>query len=175
MIASMNQEKFLVNAKEKLCFSDWHKRYYARQARKYNRADYWMKAIIGVLALVGAIMTGFPDWRMPGAFLAAACAIVVSNLLPRFKWDETVSGFKEEEEEWMRIFKGYEDVISFTEISDRGEILLQEYQRIVEMQKAAALNSRRLPHNQKVWDECDKETRAYYNLPDDPYKTDANH
>jgi hypothetical protein len=174
MIESMNQEKFLVEVKEKRCFSDWHRRYYARQARKYHRIDYWLKSIIGVLALIGAIMTGFSDWRMFGAFLAATCAIIISNVLPRFKWDDIVSGFKEEEEEWMRIFKGYEDVISFTEISDRGEILLQEYQRIVESQKASALNSRKLPSNQKVWDECDKEIRDYYNLPQDPYKTIEN-
>jgi len=173
MIANMNQEKFLVKAKEKLCFSDWHKRYYARQARKYHWLDYWLKFTIGLLALAGAIMAAFPDWREFGAFLAAACAIIISNLLPRFKWDEMVLGFKAEEETWTRIFKGYEEVIGFTEISDRGEILLQEYQRIVEMQKAAALNSRWLPSNQRVWDECDQETRAYHNLPDDPYKTDA--
>ena len=161
MIENMNQEKFIVQAKDKRCFADWHSRYYAKQARKYHRIDYWMKSIIGVLALAGAIMTGFPEWRLAGAFLAAACAIIISNILPNFKWDDTVSGFKAEEEEWTRIFKGYEAVVSFTEISDRGEILLQEYQRIVEMQNSAALNSRWLPKDQKVWDECDKETRDY--------------
>jgi hypothetical protein len=105
--------------KEKLCFADWHRRYYARRARKYHRIDYWMRCFIGVFALAGVVMAGVAELRMIGAFLAGGCAFIMANLLPIFKWDVIVAGFKEEEEAWTRIFKGYEEVVSFTEISDR--------------------------------------------------------
>ena len=172
MISSMNQEKFLVELKQLHITADFHRRYYAEQSTTYHRLDYWLKSIVGLVALAGSIMAGFPDLRMYGAFLAGACAILVSYILPRFKWDDIISGFKDDEQEWMRIFKGYEDIISFTEISDRGEILVQEFQRVKEMQKAAALTSRKLPQNKKLNEKIDAEVRAYWNLPNDPYKTE---
>ena len=171
MIESMNYEQFLVEINEKLCFADWHRRYYARCARIYHRIDYWMRCVLGILALTGAVMAGVPELRLLGACIAGGCAFIMANIIPIFNWDDTVDGFKAEEEEWTRIFKGYEDVISFAKISDRSEILVQEYQRVKEMQRSAALNARRLPEHRKLLDECDKETRGYYNLPDDPYKT----
>ena len=172
MMNIMNSEKFLGELKEKICFADWHKRYYQNRARKYHRIDYWLKAGLGVGALAAAVISGFSAWRTTGALIAGGCAFIMANLLPILKWDDIVSGFKAEEAEWIRIFKGYEGILSYYEISNRDEILVQEIQRVKEMQNATALHSRWLPHNKKVLDQCDKETREYYGLPMDPYKSE---
>ena len=158
----MNPEKFVVELKELRCVSDWHRRYYAEQARRYNRIDYWVRSLLGVAALIGAVMSGIPESRILGAILAGGCAFIMANILPIFKWEARVSGFNEAENEWMRIFKGYEDVLSFYEISDRGEILVQEFQRVKEMQKAAAFSDKRLPVNERLLRQKEQETRDYY-------------
>jgi len=166
MIKSMNQEKFLVETKELRCRADWHRRYYSDRANTFHRIDYWCRCFVGLAAFFGAIMalSGVPKFQTIGIILSSTSAIIIANFLPIFKWDDIVSGFKSEEEEWTRIFKGYEEIISFAEISDRGEILVQELQRIKEMQKAAALNDRMLPKSQQLFDKYEKEVREYYGL-----------
>jgi|NGEPerStandDraft_6_1074524.scaffolds.fasta_scaffold08214_3 hypothetical protein len=172
MIESMNQEQFVVELKQLRCNADLHRRYYAEQTRKYSRIDYWLKSGIGFFALVGVVLVGVPETRIYGALLASGCAFFMSNVLPNFKWDSIVAGFVSEEQEWTKIFYGYEDLIRVAEISERGEILIQEFQKVREMQRTAALNDRHLPVNKKLFVEKDLEVRGYYNLPKDPYKTE---
>jgi len=172
MIDNMNQEQFLVEIKQLRCHADWHRRYYAERTRKYNRIDYWLKSGVGFFALAGVVLAGMPQTRLYGAILASGCAFFMANVLPNFKWDSIVSVFDDEEKEWTKIFYGYEDLIRVAEISEKGEILLQEFQKVREMQKTAALNDRHLPTNKKLWDEKDTEVKEYWNLPKDPYKTD---
>jgi hypothetical protein len=160
----MNDEKFLVELKQLRCHADWHKRYYAVQSKKYHRVDYWMKSLVGFFALLGVVLAGIPETRLYGAFLASGCAFVMANVLPNFKWDSIISGFEDEEREWADIFYGYEDLIRVAEISERGEILIQEFQKVREKQKAAALNDRELPLNQWLLDEKEAEVRKFYNL-----------
>ena len=175
MIRNINQESFVVELKQRMFFAEWHKRSYAECSRIWNRRDYCLRCVIGILSLVGIVMAGSDEWREIGAFLAGGCALVMANLLPILKWDSIVSGFREEEEAWTRIFKGYEDVVNLKEIAEnKDEILIQEFQKIKETQTAAALNMRWLPHHKKIWVKCDKEVREYHNLPEDPYKTIEN-
>jgi hypothetical protein len=162
MIGTMNPESFLVELKELHRNADWHRRYHGEQARRYCRIDYWMRVILGIGALVGAGLSTNEDLRIAGAILAGACGFIIANVLPLFKWDEIISGLNEAENEWTRIFKGYANVLSFFEISDRGEMLVQEFQRVKEMQAAVALSDKRLPVNKKLLKEKEMETREYY-------------
>jgi hypothetical protein len=161
---NMNPEKFLYELKELRCHADWHKRYFNERSRKYQRIDYWLKSLIGVAALGGAGLCGVKELRIIGAFIAGACAVIMANVLPNFKWDAIVAGFKDEQENWIKIHQGYEDLIRVMEISDRGEILLQEFQRVREMQRAAALNEKTLPIDRALLEKLEAEVRNYYEL-----------
>ena len=164
MIGSMNQEKFSVELKQLICHSDWMARYFAEQCRKYHRIDYWGKSGLGAVALIGTALLGNATWAWLGGFMAGGCAFVLGNVIPNFKWDKIVEGFKEEQEAWTRIQQGYEDLLRVSEISDKGEILLQEFQRVREMQKTAALDERNLPKDEKLLDRLEKEVRDFYGL-----------
>jgi len=111
MIANMNHDEFVAKLKEMVCYSDWHKRYYTARARKYKRFDYWLKALLGLVAVVGAAMAGSNNFRVVGALLAGGCAFILGTVLPNFRWDSIVSGLKDEQEEWTRIFQGYDGVL----------------------------------------------------------------
>ena len=52
----MNSENFIAEIKELRCIADWHKRYYADRSRKYHQMDYWLKSLIGFLALSGIVL-----------------------------------------------------------------------------------------------------------------------
>jgi len=164
MIQNMNQEPFLSELKQSCCTADWQMRYYQALARRFNRIDYWVKSLLGLFAICGAVLAGTPDYRLLGAYIAGGCAFLLANVLPIFKWDTIVSGLRAEEQDWTRIFQGYEEIISFNQISNREEMLVQEFQRIKELQKAATLNDRILPKSQKLLDKYESKVREFYNL-----------
>src|ERR1700722_18404078 len=143
IIATMNHEEFLVELKKMVAHSDWHRRYYTKRARKYKRIDYW---------------------RVFGAMLAAGSAFLLASILPNFRWDAIVSGLKDEQEEWMRIYQGYEGLLNMSKVLNRDEMLLQEYQRVEETRKALALNDRNLPEDQTLLDETEDIVRDYWGL-----------
>src|SRR5438874_1843854 len=82
-----------------------------------------------------------------GACLAGAGAFILASVLPNFHWDSIISGFKDEQEEWTRIFQGYEGLLRMAQILERDEMLAQEYQKVEELRNAAALNDRNLPED----------------------------
>ncbi|HEX3718049.1 MAG TPA: hypothetical protein VH595_08780 [Verrucomicrobiae bacterium] len=164
----MNQEAFLGELKQACCTADWQLRYYQALARRYTRIDYWLKAFLGLSALCGAVVAGTPEYRLTGACIAGGSAFVLANVLPIFKWDTIVYGLRAEEQDWTRIFQGYEEIISFNQISNREEMLVQEFQRIKELQKAATLNDRVLPKSQALLNKFEGDIREFYNL--DPQK-----
>ena len=163
----MNHEQFLVELKERERFADCHSRYYADRATLYNRVDYWTRGCIGVIALVGVGLTGLENWREIGAIMAGGCAIITTSLFPLFKWDSIVNGFNDSENEWTRIHKGYENVFSYYNISDKAEILVQEFQRVKEMQNGAALSDKRLPYNSEKFKHYVQEVRDYHKEEDE--------
>lgn len=158
----MDSAKFLSEVKERRCASDWHERYFTRQARKYHRIDYWLKSIIGLLGLLGAALVGNNSFSALGGVISGGCAFVLGVILPNFGWDKIVHGFEQEQEAWTRIRQGYENILRLAEMSDRGEILLQDFQQVREMEKTAELDEKHLPKNQKLLDEIEKEVRKYY-------------
>ena len=115
-------------------------------------------------AIIGAVMTGSSDYRILGASLAGGCAFLLASVLPNFRWDTIVSGLKDEQEEWTRIFQGYEGLLNMAQISDRDEMLAQEFQKIEELRKAAQLNDRGLPTDKKLLKETEIEVRKFYRL-----------
>lgn len=167
IVASMNQEQFLVELKERQRLADCHRRYYADRAKTFNRADYWLRGIIGVTALIGVGLSSNKDWREVGAMIAGGCAVVTTSLFPLFKWDSIVTGFNDAEDEWMRIFNGYNNVLSYFNISDRGEILVQEFQRVKEMQSGSALSDKKLPYNHEKLRHYETEVRNYHKEEDE--------
>ena len=164
MIANMNHDEFIAKLKDLVCYADWHHRYYSQRARKYKRIDYWLKTSLGFIAVIGAFMAGNDFFRVLGACLAGGCAFVLANVLPNFRWDTIVSGLKDEQEEWTRIFQGYDGLLNMTKISDRDEMLACEFQKVEELKKAAELNDRDLPEDQKLLNELEAEVRKYYKL-----------
>ena len=164
MIANMNHEEFIAKLKEEVCNSDWHHRYYMQRARKYKRIDYWLKTTLGLVAIMGAFMAGSDNFRVIGAILAGGCAFALASILPNFRWDNIVSGLKDEQEEWTRIFQGYEGLLNMTKILERDEMLAQEFQKIEELKKATELNDRNLPEDTKLLDKLEVEVRKYYKL-----------
>jgi len=164
MIKNMEHDEFLAKLKELICYADWHHRYYTQRARKYKRIDYWLKTILGLIAVLGALMAGTDHYRVLGASLAGGCAFLLASVLPNFRWDAIVSGLKEEQEEWTRIFQGYDGVLNMMKISDRDEILSREFQKVEELKKAAELNDRNLPEDKKLLKELEAEVRKYYKL-----------
>ena len=164
MIEKMNHDEFIAKLKELVCYADWHQRYYTKRARKYKRIDYWLKTLLGLVAVIGALMAGIDHSRVAGAFLAGGCAFVLASVLPNFRWDAIVSGLKDEQEEWTRIFQGYDGLLSMTKISDRDEMLSREFQKVEDLKKAAELNDRNLPEDKKLLAELEAEVRKYYSL-----------
>ncbi len=160
----MNHEQFISKLKEMVCLSDWHKRYYTRRARKYKRIDNWLKSFLGAVSIIGAVMAGSNHFRVFGAALAGGCAFLLASVLPNFRWDAIVSGLKEEQEEWTRIYHGYDGLLNISQILDRDEMLTQEFQRVEELRKSSELNDRNLPEDQKLLEEIEKEVRDYHKL-----------
>jgi hypothetical protein len=160
----MNKEPFLSQLNQQICNADWHVRYYSDRSRKFNRIDYWVRSVIGLFALTGIWLSAIDNWRIIGVILAGGSAALTTSILPNFKWDSIVSGFKKEEEEWTRILQGYKDVLRFSEISNKDEMLLQEFQRINEMQNAAALNDRLLPKDDLLLNQKESEVRKFHRL-----------
>jgi hypothetical protein len=109
-------------------------------------------------------MAGSNHYRVLGASLAGGCAFLLATVLPNFRWDSIVSGLKEEQEEWTRIFQGYDGVLNLTAISNRDEMLSREFQKVEELKKAAELNDRNLPEDKKLLNELEAEVRKYYKL-----------
>ena len=164
MIGNMNQEEFIAKLKELICLSDWHHRYYTKRARKYKRIDYWIKTSLGVIAIFGAAMAGSNNLRVFGAFLAGGSAFMLASVLPNFKWEAIVTGLKEEQEEWTRIFQGYEGLMRMAVILEKDELLAQEFHRVEELRKAAELKDRNLPEDQHLLNKLESEVRKYYEL-----------
>jgi hypothetical protein len=164
MIGNMNRDEFNAKLKELVCYADWHHRYYTQKARKYKRIDYWIKTLLGLIAVIGAFLTGTTRFRFLGACMAGGCAFILANILPNFRWDTIVSGFKDEQEEWTRIFHGYDGLLSMSQILDRDEMLAQEYQKIEELRKASELHDRNLPDDNKLLLKLQSEVRKYYEL-----------
>jgi hypothetical protein len=164
MIVNMNHEEFNAKLKEMVCLSDWHYRYYTQRARKFKRIDYWLKSSLGMAAILGALMAGSDHLRVLGAILAGVCAFILGSILPNFRWDGIVSGLKAEQEEWTRIFQGYEGLLRISQILNRDEMLTQEFQKVEELRKAAQLNDRGLPEDQQLLDELEAEVRKYYQM-----------
>ncbi len=160
----MNHEEFISKLKERVCLADWHRRYYTSRARKFKRLDYWLKTSLGLAAVVGAAATGNDYLRIWGAILAGGSAFILSAVLPNFQWDSIVSGLKDEQTEWTRIFQGYEGLLRMSQILERSEMLVQEFQKVEELRKAAGLNDRNLPEDQALLNKVEGETRKYYGL-----------
>jgi hypothetical protein len=164
MIANMNHDQFISKLKEMVCLSDWHKRYYTKRARKFKRIDYWVKSSLGLIAVVGAYMASSDHFRVFGACMAGASAFLLSGILPVYRWDSIVSGLKDEQEEWTRIFQGYEGLLRMALILERDEMLAQEYQKVEELRNAADRNDRNLPEDQILLNKTEAEVRKYYGL-----------
>jgi hypothetical protein len=164
MIANMNHDEFAAKLKELVCYADWHHRYYTQRARKYKRFDYWLKTSLGLISIFGAVMAGSDHFRVVGAILAGSGAFILATVLPNFRWDAIVLGLKEEQAEWTRVFQGYDGLLNLTKISDRDEILTMEFQKVEELKKAAELNDRNLPEDEKLLDKLELEVRKYYGL-----------
>lgn len=107
-------------------------------------------------------MAGINHFRILGSFLAGGCAFLLTTILPNFHWDEIVSGLKDEQEEWTRIFQGYEGLLRMSQILNRDEMLILEYQKVEEMRKNSALNDRNLPEDEKLLRKTEAETREYW-------------
>jgi hypothetical protein len=164
MIANMNHDEFIDKLKKLVCYADWHHRYYMARARKYNRFDYWIKSSLGFIAAIGAVLSSAEKFRIFGAILAGGCAFLLGSVLPNFRWDAIVSGLKEEQEEWTRIFQGYEGLLNMAQISDRDEMLSMEFQKVEELKKAAELNERNLPDDEKLLRKIEEEVRKYHKM-----------
>jgi hypothetical protein len=164
MILNMNHEQFLAKLKEMVCLSYWHMRYYTKRARKFKRRDYWIKSSLGLIAAIGALMAGSDHFRICGAVLAGVSAFILASVLPNFRWDTIVSGLKDEQEEWTRIFQGYEGLLRMALILDREEMLAQEFQKVEELRNAARLNDRNLPEDEYLLKQLEAEVRKYYKL-----------
>jgi hypothetical protein len=166
MNLNMNRDEFAAKLKEMTCLADWHRRYYTRRARKYKRLDYWIRTSLGLIATFGAVLAGTVSFRIEGAILAGASAFALGTLLPNFKWDSIVSGLKDEQEEWARIFQGYEGLLNMSKILERDEMLAIEFQRVEELRKAAEINDRGLPEDESLLNKTESEVRKYYHLDD---------
>lgn len=162
----MDYDKFKKELNELICCSDWHKRYFSEQARRFSRRDHYLKVLIALTALLGVLLSGsgIEELRFLGAVLAGLAALTMTHILPIFKWDLMISDLKEEQEEWTRIHHGYEDLLRVAEMAEKNEILFQEFQRVREMQKTAALKERNIPRDKELLDRIEKEVRAYYSL-----------
>jgi hypothetical protein len=160
----VDQDKFINELKQLICEADYHKRYFSKQSRKYHRVDYWLRSVLGLIALLGIFVSGFTDWRLIGTLISGLSAFVLANVLPAFKWDSILLAFRDEQDDWTRIHHGYEDLLRVSKLAGRDEILLQEFQRIREMQNNAALNEKLLPKNEELLEEIELEVRQYYGL-----------
>jgi hypothetical protein len=158
----MNQAEFESKLKQMVCLSDWHFRYYSQRSRKWKWIDYWVKSSLGVLAIIGALMTSNDNLRVFGAVLAGVCSFVLATLLPNFHWDSIVSGINDEREEWTRIYQGYYDLYQMSKTLDRNEMLLQEFQKIEERRKAAESNDRALPEDKVLLKKIEREAKIYH-------------
>ena len=162
MIANMNHPEFIAKLKDSICVADWHKRYYTKQAGKYCKIDDRIKSSLGLIAIIGAIMAGTNYFRVFGACLSGGCAFILSKFLPNYSWDAKVSGFKSEQDEWTRIFQGFEGLFHMYQILERDEMITQEFQKVEELRKASQLNDRRLPIDKKLLKETQMEVRQYW-------------
>ena len=63
-----------------------------------------------------------------------------------------------------RIFQGYDGVLSMSQILNRNEMLLKEFQKVEELRKAAELHDRNLPEDKALLAKLEAETRTYYEL-----------
>lgn len=158
----MNHEEFITKLKDSICVADWHKRYFTKRAGKYCQIDDKIKSSLGFIAIIGAIMAGTNHFRVIGAFLSGGCAFALSKFLPNFSWDVKVSGFKAEQDEWTRIFQGYEGLYHMYQILERDEMITQEFQKVEELRKASQLNDRRLPKDEKLLRETGVEVAKYW-------------
>lgn len=164
MIATMNRKDFLSKLNEDICYADWHCRYYTQQSRKYSCRDYWMKSLLGVSALTGAVLAGTDNFHLIGTVMAGGCAFVVANLLPIIGWQRLVSGLREEREEWTRILHGYESLKIIATILEKDEMLAWEYKKIEALKEAAARNDRELPEDKRLLAEIEADVRMYHGL-----------
>lgn len=146
----MDKTKFSDELKAFIMQSDFMERYFSEQSRKYHRIDYWIKTGLGLAGLFGTALLGNSHFSGIGGILAGITSFLLGIVLPKINWDKIVSGFADEQEAWTRIHHGYEDLLRNSEISDIGEILLQEFQRIREMHKTAALDERYLCRSTRV-------------------------
>jgi hypothetical protein len=119
-----------------------------------------------LVAVIGALMAGSDNLRIVGAFLAGGCAFLLGNILPTFRWNDIVSGLKDEQMEWTRIFHGYDGLLRMSQILDRDEMLEHEFQKIEELRRAADLNDRNLPEDKALLDKLEAEVRKFYRLDD---------
>ena len=163
-IPTMNDAQFIAKLKELVCQSDWHHRYYTQRARKYKRYDYWLRTSLGILAAAGAVFAGTSKYRVVGAVVAGAAAFTVGTVLPNYRWEGIISGLKQEQEDWTRIFQGYDGVLGMSQILNRDEMLLKEFQKVEELRKAAELHDRNLPEDKALLAHLEAETRKYYEL-----------
>jgi len=164
MIANMNHEEFEAKLKEMIWTADWHQRYYKKLAARWDRRDYWLKATLGTLSIAGAAMVSSGHASVYGAWLAAGSAAVLGALLPNYKWDAMISGLKDERDEWIRIFQGYEGLQSMFKILERDEMLTQEWQKVEELRKATEATERGLPEDEKLLLEIQKKVEKYHDL-----------
>lgn len=162
MIANMNHDEFISKLKDSICVADLHRRFFTKRAEKYNQYDYRIKTSLGLVAVVGAVMAGTNHLRVLGAALAGGGAFILSSILPNFKWDSIVSGFKDEQEEWTRIFQGYEGLLHMYQILERDEMIAQEFRKVEALREASQLNDRRLPKDEKLFKETGVEVAKYW-------------
>lgn len=165
-MSSVDYDKFTCELKELVCHADWLKRYFSEQSRKYHKRDYWLKSGLGALALSGIVVGGITDWKLIGTLMSGVSAFIMANVLPNFKWDSIILGFKEEQEDWTRIHHGYEDLLRVAENATKDEMLFQEFQRVKAMQNNAGLEERYLPKDEKLLEKFRIEVKDFY-APDE--------
>jgi len=159
----MNREKMIEDVKELLCHADWHKRYFSHMFRRFSTIDYWMRVILALTSLTGVSLAA-TQYHLLGTFLAAGAAFLVANVLPILKWDTILTGFREEQETWTRIYHGYDNLLRNMEVAERDELLILDFKRIKESQEKASLDERHLPVDQKILDQEEEAVRKFHAL-----------
>ena len=109
-------------------------------------------------------MATMDDLRIFGAILSATCSLILGAVLPNFKWDSILRGWKEELSEWTTILQGYQGIHDMSKIQNRDEMLLLEFQKVEELRKTSQRNERGLPDDKKLLDKLEVEVRNYYEL-----------
>lgn len=159
-VADMNPKEFDSDLKERLDYARLRMLYSERQSSKYHSRYFRLRAFIGSCSFFGIVLAGFNLTREAGAIIAAVSAMITIQLLPFLKWDETVQAFKDEEKDWKRVLKSYQDVSTNRKTYNLEEILALDKNKGEQIQYETEFNDKKLRRDEKCWEECKLELAA---------------